>query len=187
MVLERTEESIEKLSARELFTLVRDIPFLLGAEGKPESLISDNFGGCARKHLFLAPRLKRIGYKVDIGIAQFDWREFRIPDDVLSLLKQPIQYHMFLYLSKDGRSTIVDATWDKGMSEKGFPLNEWSDGGGETGLAVRPIKIGRVNFPVLRVRSLVSQSLNNVKELVRGPQKTPFNDAFNNWLGRSKN
>jgi len=36
---------------------------------------------------------------------------------------------MFLYLSKDGRSTIVDATWDKGMSEKGFPLNEWSDGG----------------------------------------------------------
>ena len=129
MILERTEDSIEKLSAQELFTLVRDIPFVLGAEGKPETLIRDNYGGCVKKHLFLAPRLKRIGYKVDIGIAQFDWRELPIPDDILALLKQPIQYHMFLYLNKNGRSSIVDATWDKGMSEKGFPINEWSDGG----------------------------------------------------------
>lgn len=26
----------------------------------------------------------------------------------------------------------------------------------------------------------------NVKELIHEPQKTPFNDAFNNWLGRRK-
>jgi len=145
----------------------------------------DNYGGCSRKHLFLAPRLRKIGYKVDIGIAQFDWRELPIPADILSLLKQPIQYHMFLYLNKNGKSSIVDATWDKGMSKKGFPLIEWSDVG-ETKLAVRPIKIRRVNLPVLKARSLVSQSLNNIKELICGPQNTPFNDAFNNWLGRSK-
>lgn len=185
MVLERTEDTIETLSAQELFTLVRDIPFVLGVEGKPEELIRDNCGGCARKHLFLAPRLRKIGYKVDIGIAQFDWRELPILVDILSLLKQPIQYHMFLYLNKNGIRSIVDAIWDKVMSEKGFPLLEWNNGN-ETEIAVKPIKIGRVNLPVLQVRSLVSQSLNNVKELIHGPQKTPFNDAFNNWLGRSQ-
>ncbi|MDO9027376.1 MAG: hypothetical protein Q7U68_00715 [Candidatus Roizmanbacteria bacterium] len=181
--MERIEDNIETLSAQELFTLVRDIPFVLGAEGKPETLIRDNCGGCTRKHLFLAPRLKRIGYQVDIGIAQFDWRKLPITDDILLLLKKPIQYHMFLYLSKNGINTIVDVTWDKGMSEKGFPLLEWSNGGG-TEIAVSPIKISRVNLPILQVRSLVSQSLNNIKELIDGPQKTPFNDAFNNWLGR---
>lgn len=186
MILEQTEDSIEKLSGQELFTLIRDIPFVLGAEGKPETLIKDNYGECSRKHLFLVPRLKRIGYKVDIGIAQFDWRELPIPNDILALLKQPIQYHMFLYLNKNGRSSIVDATWDKSMSEKGFPLLEWNNSN-ETEIAVKPIKISRVNLPVFKARSLVSQSLNNIKELIHGPQKTPFNDAFNNWLGRSKN
>jgi len=185
MILEQTEGTKETLSAQELFTLVRDIPFVLGVDGKPETLIRDNCGECTRKHLFLAPRLRKIGYKVDIGLAQFDWRELPIPNDILLLLKQPIQYHMFLYLKKNGISTVVDATWDKDMIEKGFPLVEWSDSG-EMKLAVRPINICAINLPVLQARSVVSQSINNVKKLIHGPQKTPFNDAFNNWLGRSE-
>lgn len=182
MVLERTEDTIEKLSAQELFTLVRDIPYVL-AEGKPETLIEDNYGECTRKDLFLAPRFRKLGYKVDIGLAKFDWREFPIPGEILSLLKQPIQYHMFLYLNKNGISTIVDTAWDKGMSERGFPLIEWNDCG-EMKLAVRSISMQKINLPVLQARSLVSQSINNFKKLIYGPQQTPFNDAFNNWLGR---
>lgn len=183
MVLEQREDINEILSARELFTLVRDIPFFLGVDSTPESLIKDNKGGCTRKHLFLAPRLKEMGYKVNIEIARFDWRELPIPDKILSLLKQPIQYHMFLYLNKDGRSTIVDATWDKEMGKKGFPLNEWNDHN-EMKLCINPIDLHRTALPVLQVRSLVSESIKKVTGLLYGPQKTPFNDAFNRWLGR---
>ena len=140
MTLERTEEKGELLPAPQLYVKVRDVPFALGAEGKPDKLLEDNLGGCTRKHLFLAPRLKRMGYKVEIGIALFDWRELPIPEDILNLLKQPIQYHMFLFSNHGNKDFMVDATWDKEMQKLGFPLFEW-DETNQSNLGVKPISV----------------------------------------------
>ncbi len=97
MSIEGTLISERILNPRDLFLKIRDIPFALGSDDKPEDIVKDNFGGCTRKHLYLAPRLKMMGFEVEIGIAQFDWRKFSIPGQILTLLKEPIQYHMFFY------------------------------------------------------------------------------------------
>lgn len=182
MILERRVEKGFPF-APELVNRVRDVPYVLGADGKPDALLSDNFGGCARKHLFLAPRLKQIGYGVEIGIAQFDWRELPIPKDILSLLKQPIQYHMFLFLNREGKDFVVDATWDSEMHKLGFPLIEW-DESNQSNLGVKSTHVYKQNLFVLQSRSFVSESLRAFNTVLKGRQGTPFNDAFNNWLGR---
>ncbi|MBI4973372.1 hypothetical protein HZC27_02050 [Candidatus Roizmanbacteria bacterium] len=185
MILDRREDTTERLSPRELFTLVRDIPYKL-AGGDPEALIRDNHGECTRKHLFLAPRFRKLGYKVDIGLAIFDWRDLPIPSEILALLQSPIQHHMFLYAEKDGRRSIIDATWDKKMSERGFPLIDWQDEG-NMNLAVNSNHVKIVHLPILQARAFISQSIKNVKGIANDPPKTPFNDAFNDWLGRGTN
>jgi len=183
MTPERIINNENVLSASELFVKVRDVPYILGADGNPEMLIEDNFGGCTRKHLYLAPRLKQMGYDVKIGIAQFDWRELPISKDILALLKQPVQYHMFIFLNKGNNHFMVDATWDKEMNKFGFPLVEWSESN-QSNLGIKPICMYKQNLFVLKSRSFISENIRTLREVLKGQQDTPFNNAFNNWLGR---
>ena len=185
MTPEKTIRKEYLTSASELFIKVRDVPYILGVEGKTETLLEDNFGGCTRKHLFLLPRLKQMGYEVKIGIAQFDWRELPIPKDILNLLKQPVQYHMFLFLNKKTKSFMADATWDKEMNKFGFPLTEW-DESNQLNLGIKPISVDKQNLFLLQSRSFVSESIKTLNNILRVKHNTPFNDAFNNWLGRGK-
>ena len=166
-----------------LFSKVRDVPFVLGAQGNSETLFQDNRGCCSRKHLFLLPRLKERGYKVGIGIAVFDWRDLPISIEVLSLLRNPIQYHMFLITNGEKGKFLVDATWDKEMCMKhGFRLIEWDEQ--NTTLGIDPLRSFKISSLELKFRSKVSTILSARKE-GNNHILTPFNDAFNNWLGRS--
>jgi len=137
---------------------------------------------------FLADRLKRSGFKVDLGIATFDWRELPIPSEILSLLKDPIQYHMFLYV-RDARNDApemqLDATWDRRIKHLGFTVSDW-DGVNSTPLTV-PIKtLWRQNYAILKARSIASSMIRQVLDVTKGNQPTPFNDRFNMWLNEER-
>jgi hypothetical protein len=168
-----------------LFTSVRDVPYMLGGEDCPERLFIDGFGGCTRKHMYLAPRLRALGYKVSIGMSVFDWRNLPIPSHILQLLQNPIQYHMFLFIQSNGTSVLVDATWDNKMGTLGFPVLHW-DGVSSTGLAVDALEYWIQNMLVLQTRAFISSAVNKVKGLVARPQQKPFNHAFNLWLERKR-
>ena len=175
-----TERSVEGAL---LFSKVRDVPFVLGSQGNTEALLQDNRGCCSRKHLFLLPRLKGIGYKVGIGIAVFDWRDLSIPFEIISLLRNPIQYHMFLIANGEREEFLVDAAWDKEMHMKhGFRLIEWDEQ--NTTLGVDPLRSFRISSLELKFRSKVSAIMNE-RKAGHNLVPTPFNDAFNNWLGRT--
>lgn len=163
--------------AIEFFTQVRNIPYRLGLNGDPNKLISEGVGNCTRKHLYLQPRLKQLGYKVDIGIAIFDWRELPIPDEVISLLNDPIQRHMFLFVNDQP----IDATWPPGIPD--FPVIEW-DGINATELGVSAQKIIKPNLLILQARSIASLTINAFRTITANEQSTLFNDAFNSWLER---
>src|SRR3989344_6791763 len=131
---------MNRQTAVNLTLAVRDVPYSLGSDGNTEGLLSEGIGGCARKHFYLMPRLQRLGYKVAIGMSQFDWREFPIPRDILSLLKQPVQHHLFLYFGFNNPENVLDVTWDNGMGPLGFPVFHW-DGYTSTGIAVNPTSV----------------------------------------------
>ena len=175
----RKHKELDIQSAGELFKKIRDIPYALGEDGDIEGLLRDGKGGCARKHLYLLPRLQQLGYEVDIGIAQFDWRDLPIPKEILVLLKQPIQHHMFLYVGINSANIEIDATWDSGMKELGFPILNW-DGVSPTGISVEGKNPRKQNLNVLKARSFISSSLQTFVK--RENEPTPFNDAFNEWM-----
>lgn len=172
-------KEVNRQAAIELATKVRDIRYALGADGNTENLFEDGVGGCARKHLYLLPRLQQMGYRVNIGITQFDWRRLPIPAEILSLLEQPVQHHMFLYVGADRPVAELDVTRDKGMKPLGFPVFEW-DGVSPTGLTVNAINAHRQGLFILKARSLTSSTLRQLRNLDNQP--TFFNDAFNGWL-----
>ena len=176
-----TDERIAS-EASAVFSRVRGVPYVMGLDGDPAKLFSENRGNCTRKHAHLAHRLQRLGYSVQYGIATFDWRQLPIPQEILALLKDPVDTHLFLYTSRDGIEVVVDATWDPEMPD-GFASNTW-DGRSSTQIAVSPLQITRTHPRVLEARALISSTFGRLKRTVKS-EPTPFNDAMNAWLGRT--
>ena len=165
-----TEENIQQ-NAASIFTRVRDIPYVLGTQNN-----------CTNKHFYLLPKLKQLGYKIEIGIAQFNWQDLSpIPKEITALLKDPIDVHLFLYAKRNSAEMIVDASWDPGMPD-GFQINSW-DGCNQTVIGVPALSIHRVSYHLLSARVSLGRLLR--KMLTDQPKPTPFNDAFNAWLGRA--
>lgn len=178
-ISERNREVVTAEASR-LFRTVRDVPYVLGVDGDPNKLFTDNLGNCTRKHLHLIPRLHALGYKITLGIAEFDWQDLPIPPDILQLLKDPIDSHLFLYASLDGNEMTVDATWDSGMPT-GFFVNDWN-GIDSSQISVPALRVRRENYHLLRGRVTLLTALSYLRPANDRP--TPFNDAFNHWLSR---
>lgn len=166
--------------ASKLFQTIRDVPYVLGLDGDPSKLFVDNLGNCTRKHLWLLPRLQKLGYAVTLGIAEFDWRDLPVSPDILQLLEDPVDSHLFLYASLDGNEMTVDATWDSGMPTR-FLVNDWN-GINSTQIGVPALRVRRESYHVLHSRAALLKALSYLRPVKNRP--TPFNDAFNHWLGR---
>ena len=181
--LYKSEASYENIykEATSLFRQVRDIPYRLGLDGNPNKLFRENAGNCTRKHLRLIPDLVRLGYTVKLGVTEFDWRELPVPSEILKLLRNPIDTHLFLYVSLNGNEMKVDATWDSSLQSLGFKINDWN-GYSSTDLGVRAQKIIISGYQILQLRTKFAPIFNLFRKNKQEP--TPFNDAFNTWLGR---
>jgi len=179
--LEKNPE-IVKQEAVKLVNDVREIPFRMGMDGNPNKLVSEGYGNCVRKHLYLAPRLQNLGYQIaGIGIATFDWRKFNIPEEIISKLRDPIDSHTFLYLKNlEGKEILVDVTWNPEMPP-GFPISSW-DGEHSTAIGVTPLSITKENYDLFRNRVALFGVIRETRILVAGKKPTPFNDAFNKWI-----
>lgn len=173
------DEILTEASA--FFTRARNVPYIMGLDGDPLKLFTENRGNCTRKHAYLSHELQGLGYQIQYGVALFDWRDLPIPYELLSLLKDPLDTHLFIYVSRDGREVTVDATWDPEMPV-GFPSNSW-DGQNSTPIAVPPLRVTRIHPRLLEARALISSTLGQLKRKVI-PSSTPFNDAMNSWFNR---
>lgn len=164
-----------------IFARVRNVPYVMGLDGNPLKLFTENKGNCTRKHAYLAHELQGLGYQIRYGIALFDWRDLPIPDELFSLLKDPIDTHLFIYASQNEKEVTVDATWDPEMPV-GFPTISW-DGQNSTPIAVPALRVTRIHPRILDARVFISSTLGQMKRKAI-PSSTPFNDAVNSWLNR---
>ncbi len=174
------QKEVLREQAVSLFYKVRDVPYVLGLDGDPRELFVEGKGNCTRKSLYLKWQLGKLGYKVNLGSACFNWRDLPIPKGILDLLVDPIQDHMFLFVDDGDSEMIVDATWDAALATRGFALNTW-DGRNSTALGVQPLRVERLHYEPFMARAVVGSFVHNIEGRVFGNKPTPFNDAFNHW------
>ena len=115
-----------------LFERVRDIPYAYPASRDPVEVLESGRGSCSGKHYLLGEMYRVLGLKVRHMICTHRFNEAPIvfPPHMQAMLQKNeiIDLHDYLQLSINDAWIDVDATWERGLREFGFPVNEEWDG-----------------------------------------------------------
>lgn len=116
------------------YEYVQKIPYKVCKFESIDELITNNFGDCRHKHSFLFEVYSKLGLKVEKIKVLFDWRDLPIPKNKLKILNKSgtIFPHNALYLFRDNKKILVDATWEPRLKEIGFPITIGWDGKSNT-------------------------------------------------------
>ncbi|MBN9360708.1 MULTISPECIES: transglutaminase domain-containing protein [unclassified Devosia] len=161
------------------FELVRRIPYKLSAwTGDPESLFNNGRGDCRHKEAAERRLLSRMGENAFHVRILFDWADLPIPRDILDNLTDTRGFHDAVEVMIEGKSVIVDATWDPALAAAGFPFLPAWDGVSATA----PITNGQLT--VIRPEDLPKDT--NLYEDFGIPwpvreRTLAFNRALNTW------
>lgn len=124
---------------RELFELVRDLPYARASGHEPETVIREWRGTCSTKHELLAALYAELGLKSTIYACT---QEIRLPDGAAPELaawegEPVIDVHNYLVLHERGGDRLIDATWPLATREVGLIANEW---GADMRVACTPLE-----------------------------------------------
>lgn len=171
-----------------LFAGVRDIPYRIiahirnAAEG-PAAILQHGGGSCTPKHFLLGRLFERLGIAVRYVTFPFSWDDPRAnyPARLRVLSRNlPSEYHLALHASLGERWTLVDATWDTGLVDSGFPVNAHWDGHSDTLLAVMPLDAIEHRDAAERDAFVAERRGRWTKE--EQERMTRFYDELNAWL-----
>jgi len=192
VIWEKFREWTEGLSAIgsriAVFERIRDIPFVIvpeqfGLEDGPADMLLRNGGFCVPKHYLLGLMYRRLGIPARYCTFAFRWREMDLdyPEELLRQAeKLPITYHLACKAFIDERWRLVDATWDTGLKEAGFPVNLAWDGRSDTANAVKPIE-AHIHADI-KERDRVFAGKLKAYTLPEKLELSRFSMAFNAWL-----
>ena len=136
LIDERFEEwtkGLEPLRARiALFERVRDISYIYPASRDPEEVLLVGKGSCSGKHYLLGELFRRLDLPVRNMVCTHRYNESPLPfpDDMQEVLRRNeiVDVHDYLQIKCDGDWIDIDATWELGLREFGFPVTEEWDG-----------------------------------------------------------
>ncbi len=115
-----------------LFERVRDIPFVYPASRDPVEVLRCRVASCSGKHYLLGEFYRMLGLKVRHMICRHRFNESPLPfpDAMQALImkNEIVDLHDYLQVQLDGTWIDVDATWERGLRDFGFPVTEQWDG-----------------------------------------------------------
>jgi hypothetical protein len=142
------------LSVSEIFSLIRDIPYLRASSRKPEAILEEWQGTCSGKHYLLKELFQELGKEARIIMCTHQFTEENsrhFPDALRSQLTSgPVpDVHTYIRLCdrpsnrtnknvSDGW-TLIDATWPSSAADLGMPVNRQYQPGVDMELACDPI------------------------------------------------
>lgn len=141
--LEEWTRGRDPLAARiSVFERVRDIPYQYPSSRQPREVLRAGRGSCSGKHYLLGELFRALGLGVRNMICSHRFNESPLPfpEEMQSLLlkNEIVDLHDFLQVSVDGQWIEVDATWECGLREFGFPVTDEWDGRSSMLLTVSP-------------------------------------------------
>lgn len=174
---------LEPLRARVvLFERVRDIPYTYPASRDPEDVIRQGRGSCSGKHYLLGELYRRLGLRVRNMICSHRFNESPLPfpDEMQGMLRRDeiVDVHDYLQIDIDGTWVDIDATWEKGLRDFGFPVTEDWDGSSSMVLSVVPDEHIQVDREPARVKEELLATLSPRQRSLR----KRFLEALSRWV-----
>jgi hypothetical protein len=133
----------EPVAARiALFEHVRDIPYQFAASRDPVEVLKTRRGSASGKHYLLGELFRHLGLKVRHMLCthRFNESPLPFPDDMQEMLRKNeiVDVHDYLQIYVDDQWIDIDVTWEAGLHDFGFPVNEEWDGKSSMLLTVIP-------------------------------------------------
>jgi len=115
-----------------LFERVRDIPYAYPSSRDPIAVLRQGRGSCSGKHYLLGEMFRMLGLRVRHMICTHRFNEsplpFPLPMQEMLRKNEIVDLHAYVQISLDDGWVDIDATWERGLREFGFPVNEDWDG-----------------------------------------------------------
>jgi transglutaminase-like putative cysteine protease len=166
-----------------LFEKVRDIPYAYPASRDPEEVLRSGCGTCSGKHYLLAELYRRLGLRVRNMICSHRFNESPLPfpENMQSMLRKDeiVDMHDYLQIELNGDWIDVDATWERGLREFGFPVNE--DWDGEKPMLLSVVADENVVVDGPEAARSKEEMLAKLSPRQRALRKQ-FLDALNQWM-----
>jgi len=165
-----------------LFEHVRDIPYCYPATRDPAELLRVGRGSCSGKHYLLGELFRRLTVPVRHMICTHRFNESPLvfPEPMQEILRKNeiVDFHDYLQIEVDGEWIDVDATWERGLREFGFPVNEDWDGKSAMLLSVVPEDFTVAERDPDRLKDELLSKLTPRQRTLR----KQFLEALSNWV-----
>jgi transglutaminase-like putative cysteine protease len=165
-----------------LFEHVRDIPYSYPASREPADVLRQRRGTCSGKHYLLGDMFRRLGLPVRHMICTHRFNEsplvFPSPMQQMLQKNEIVDLHDYLQVDIDGGWVDVDATWESGLREFGFPVNEDWDGSSPMLLSVVPEDVAIAERDPERLKEELLSKLTPRQRALR----KQFLEALSAWV-----
>jgi hypothetical protein len=131
--LEEWTRGCDPLRARvTVFERVRDLPYSYPSSRDPATVLRQGQGSCSGKHYLLGEMFRMLGLQVRHMICTHRFNEsplpFPLPMQEMLRKNEIVDLHDYLQIAVSDDWIDIDATWERGLREFGFPVNEEWDG-----------------------------------------------------------
>lgn len=115
-----------------LFERVRDLPYSYPSSRDPLTVLQQGRGSCSGKHYLLGEMFRLLGLHVRHMICthRFNESPLPFPPPMQEMLRKNeiVDLHDYVQIAVNDGWVDIDATWERGLREFGFPVNEDWDG-----------------------------------------------------------
>jgi transglutaminase-like putative cysteine protease len=165
-----------------VFERVRDLPYAYPSSRDPVTVLQQRFGSCSGKHYLLGDMFRMLGLHVRHMICTHRFNEsplpFPLPMQEMLRKNEIVDLHDYLQIAVGEGWIDIDATWERGLREFGFPVNEDWDGMRPMVLSVVPEDYAVAERDPERLKEELLSKLTPRQRAMR----KQFLDALSSWI-----
>jgi len=165
-----------------VFERVRDMPYAYPESCEPAEVLRLGRGSSSGKHYLLGEMFRLLGLRVRHMICTHRFNESLLvfPEGMQGLLRKNeiVDLHDYLQISVDDQWIDIDAAWERGLREFGFPVNEEWDGNSAMLLSVVPEDLAVAEHNPERLKEELLSKLTPRQRALR----KQFLEALSGWV-----
>jgi len=166
-----------------LFENVRDIPYCYPASRDVGEVLKQRRSSCFGKHYLLGEMFRMLGLRVRHMLCTHRFNESPLvfPGPMQEVLRKNeiVDFHDYLQIAVGEDWIDVDATWERGLREFGFPVNDDWDGHSAMLLSVVPEDFTIAEGDPERLKEELLSKLTPRQRTLR----RQFLEALSQWVG----